>query len=142
MEGLALLTPARDSIFYRTIETMPEPITPTEYKGFQKAYDFFNAELFGGTLPHVLVTLQRHAKAKGYFSPDRFTGRIQAKQTAHELALNPDQFTGCTDEEILSTLAHEMAHVWQQTHGKPPMGSSLQGSCRLRVTCWLRLFTC
>jgi hypothetical protein len=38
----------------------------------------------------------------------------------HELALNPDTFTGRTDEEILSTLAHEMAHVWQQTHGKPP----------------------
>jgi hypothetical protein len=26
---------------------MPEPITPAEYRGFQKAYDFFNAELFG-----------------------------------------------------------------------------------------------
>jgi hypothetical protein len=24
---------------------------------------------------------------------------------------------------ILSTLAHEMAHVWQQTHGKPPRRS-------------------
>jgi hypothetical protein len=89
---------------------MPEPITPTEYRGFQKAYDFFNVELFGNSLPHVLVTLQRHAKAKGYFSPDRFTGRVKQKTTAHELALNPDQFTGCTDEEILSTLAHEMAH--------------------------------
>jgi predicted SprT family Zn-dependent metalloprotease len=99
---------------------MREPITPTEYRGFQKAYDFFNAELFDNSLPPVLVTLQRHAKAKGYFSPDRFTGRIEAKTTAHELALNPDQFTGCTDEEILSTLAHEMAHVWQQSHGKPP----------------------
>ena len=41
----------------------------------------------------------------------------------HELALNPDSFTGRTDELILSTLAHEMAHVWQQTHGKPPRKS-------------------
>jgi hypothetical protein len=79
---------------------MKEAITPAEYRAFQKAYDFFNAELFGSTLPHVLVTLQRHAKARGYFSPERFTGR--------------------TDEQILSTLAHEMAHVWQQSHGKPP----------------------
>jgi predicted SprT family Zn-dependent metalloprotease len=101
---------------------MPEPITPTEYRGFQKAYDFFNVELFGNSLPHVLVTLQRHAKAKGYFSPDRFTGRVKQKTTAHELALNPDQFTGCTDEEILSTLAHEMAHVWQQTSTGQPGG--------------------
>jgi hypothetical protein len=33
---------------------MREPITPTEYRAFQKAYDFFNAELFGGSLAHVL----------------------------------------------------------------------------------------
>jgi predicted SprT family Zn-dependent metalloprotease len=98
---------------------MKEPITPAEYRAFQKAYDFFNAELFGGALPHVLVTLQRHAKARGYFSPERFTGRTEAT-AAHELAMNPDSFTGRTDELILSTLAHEMAHVWQQTHGKPP----------------------
>ena len=43
--------------------------------------------------------------------------------TAHELAINPDSFTGRTDESILSTLAHEMAHVWQQTHGTPPRRS-------------------
>jgi predicted SprT family Zn-dependent metalloprotease len=96
----------------------PETITQAEYRAFQQAYDFFNAELFGGTLPHVLVTLQRHAKAKGYFSPERFTGRIE-ETAAHELALNPDSFTGRTDEAILSTLAHEMAHVWQQAHGTP-----------------------
>ena len=46
-----------------------EPITSVEYRAFQQAYDFFNAELFGGSLPHVLVTLQRHAKARGYFRP-------------------------------------------------------------------------
>ena len=37
--------------------------------------------------------------------------------------MNPDTFTGRSDEEILSTLAHEMAHVWQQTHGTPPRRS-------------------
>lgn len=96
-----------------------QTITQAQYNAFQKAYDFFNAELFAGSLPHVLVTLQRHAKARGYFSPERFTGRVE-QNAAHELAMNPDSFTGRIDEEILSTLAHEMAHVWQQTHGKPP----------------------
>ena len=76
----------------------------------------------GLSLPPVLVTLQRHAKARGYFSPERFTGRIE-DEAAHELAMNPDSFTGRTDEEILSTLAHEMAHVWQQAHGTPPRRS-------------------
>lgn len=103
----------------RTIKTKNEPITPAEYRAFQTAYDFFNAELFDGSLPQVLVTLQRHAGARGYFSPKRFMGRAK-DTTAHELALNPDTFGDRTDEEILSTLAHEMAHVWQETHGKPP----------------------
>ena len=94
-------------------------ITEREYQAFQNAYNFFNAELFGNSLPHVLVTLQRHARAKGYFAPERFAGRVE-KVTAHELALNPDVFTGRSDELILSTLVHEMAHVWQQTHGTPP----------------------
>jgi SprT-like family len=95
------------------------PITQAEYGAFQKAYDFFNAELFGWSLPHVLVTLQRHAKAYGYFSPERFAGRGGARTHAHELAMNPDHF-GRSDEEILATLAHEMAHVWQKAHGKMP----------------------
>jgi hypothetical protein len=102
--------------------TGQEAITPAEYRAFQEAYDFFNAELFAGSLPPVLVTLQRHAKARGYFSPDRFTGRTE-KAAAHELAMNPDTFTGRSDEEILSTLAHEMTHVWQQSHGTPPRRS-------------------
>ena len=42
---------------------MTETITQAQYRAFQQAYDFFNAELFAGSLPHVLVTLQRHAKA-------------------------------------------------------------------------------
>jgi predicted SprT family Zn-dependent metalloprotease len=99
-----------------------EAYTKTEYQGFQQAYDFFNRELFDKRLPQVLVTLQRHAKSRGYFSPERFNGRID-ESAVHELALNPDAFTGRTDEMILSTLAHEMAHVWQQTHGKPPRRS-------------------
>jgi hypothetical protein len=93
-------------------------ITLNEYQGFQRAYDFFNRELFADTLPQVLVTLQRHANTRGYFSPERFKGRVD-RQTVHELALNPDNFTGRTDEMILSTLVHEMAHVWQETYGEP-----------------------
>lgn len=77
------MTPDHTSIVsYDT--TMNDTITQAEYRAFQQAYDFFNAELFGGTLPAVLVTLQRHAKAYGYFSPERFIGRTQ-KEAAHEL---------------------------------------------------------
>jgi predicted SprT family Zn-dependent metalloprotease len=37
--------------------------------------------------------------------------------------MNPDSFTERTDEAIMSTLAHEMAHVWQQSHRTPPRRS-------------------
>jgi predicted SprT family Zn-dependent metalloprotease len=99
--------------------TAKQPITTVEYNGFQQAFDFFNAQLFAGSLPHVLVTLQRHAKARGYFAPERFHAR-GGKDRVHEIALNPDTFCDESDERILSTLAHEMAHLWQQAHGTPP----------------------
>ena len=100
-------------------DATPATITEREYRAFQAAYDFLNGELFAASLPHVLVTLQRHAKAKGYFAADRFEGRTNGAK-AHELAMNPDVFTGRSDELILSTLAHEMVHVWQQTYGRKP----------------------
>jgi len=90
-----------------------------EYQGFQAAYDHFNQALFAGTLPQVLVTLQRRGRSYGYMAPERFTGRQEAGMV-HELALNPDQFTDRSDREILSTLVHEQVHVWQYTAGTPP----------------------
>lgn len=96
-------------------------ITQTEYNAFQRAYDFFNAQLFNSNLPDVLITLQRHNKAHGFLAREKFVGRGK-EATAHELALNPDHF-GRTDEAILSTLVHEMVHVWQVTHGTPPRKS-------------------
>ncbi len=102
---------------------------PTQqYASFDQAYDFFNAELFGGTLPLVLITLQRKNKCDGYFAPQRFTTRtLEGKESTDELAMNPDNFTGRTDKEILSTLAHEMTHVKQQHMGKPGRGGYHNG---------------
>lgn len=37
----------------------------------------------------------------------------------HEIALNPDHFAGRSDEDILSTLVHEMVYAWQRAFGKP-----------------------
>jgi predicted SprT family Zn-dependent metalloprotease len=91
-------------------------ITPIEYGGLQTAYDHFNRELFSGSLPDVFITYQRRAHSGGYFAPNRFSGR-NIKFGRHELALNPDGFTGKSDEWILSVLVHEMAHVWQHHYG-------------------------
>src|SRR5262249_19243698 len=93
-------------------------ITPVEYTWLQKAYDHFNRELFDRSLSDVFITYQRKAHSPGYFSTDRFSGRV-GKFGKHELALNPDGFINHTDEQIVQTLVHEMVHVWQHAHGKP-----------------------
>jgi SprT-like family len=97
----------------------PIAITPIEYGGLQEAYDHFNAELFGGSLPDVFITYQRKAHSHGYFAPDRFSGRVDDESGRHELALNPDSFINQTDEQVCQTLNHEMVHVWQHVEGKP-----------------------
>jgi hypothetical protein len=49
-----------------------EAITQAEYRAFQQAYDFFNAELFAGSLPPVLVTLQRPRQGARIFRAGAF----------------------------------------------------------------------
>lgn len=97
-------------------------VTAVQYATLQNAYDHFDSALFAGCLPQVLITLQRHRRARGYFSAERFQDRSNCRARVHEVALNPDTFNGRTDEEILSTLVHEMVHVWQREHGQPGRG--------------------
>lgn len=84
---------------------------PTEkaYHELQAAYDFFNAQLFAGRLPDLLITLQRGKRTFGYFSPERFDGTSRVS----ELAMNPEYFSSRSLADTLSTLVHEMVHVWQ-----------------------------
>jgi predicted SprT family Zn-dependent metalloprotease len=104
---------------YETKVAAPVAITPIEYGGLQDAFDYLNSTLFDGTLPNVFITYQRRAHSGGYFSPARFANRLGDGQH-HEIALNPDGFLGRTDEFIVSILLHEMVHLWQHVHGKPP----------------------
>lgn len=76
----------------------------------QEAFDFFNARLFDNELPITLMTLQRGKRTFGYFSPNRFTNGDG--QQVSELAMNPDYFGARTLVDTLSTVVHEMAHVW------------------------------
>jgi predicted SprT family Zn-dependent metalloprotease len=94
--------------------------SPTRtYTSLDAAYDHFNRELFGGALPPCLITMQRHKGAYGYFSGERFASLDDAQEVTDEIALNPATFARRTPTAILSTLAHEMAHLWQHHHGKP-----------------------
>ncbi len=93
-----------------------------QYVTLAAAFDFFNRRLFDGQLPPALITLQRKAGSHGYYSAKRFEGRGDDTRETDEIALNPGTFTGRTDADILSTLAHEMAHHWQAHFGKPGRG--------------------
>jgi predicted RNA-binding Zn-ribbon protein involved in translation (DUF1610 family) len=95
-----------------------EPIAMAEYGGLQEAFDFLNARLFDGKLPDAMFNYTRKPHMLGHFSEDRYSGRVvQFKKP--EIALNPDSFIGRTDEQIVSTLAHEMKHLEQYRFGKP-----------------------
>src|SRR5687768_8942428 len=88
------------------------------YTGLTLAYKFFNKRLFAGELPPCLITMQRKNKTYGYFAGRRF-GTRDGKEITDEIALNPTHFRARSTEQGLSTLVHEMAHLWQHHHGTP-----------------------
>ncbi len=95
-----------------------QKITEQQYNVLQRAYDCFNARLFDSELPDALITLNRKRGARGYFWANRFVAR-GTETSLHEISLNPDCMTeDDTAERVLSTLVHEMTHLWQEEHGK------------------------
>jgi len=94
--------------------------TPETYSEWQMAYDFINKNLFKDELPACLITLQREKNSMGYFSQERFANRSGIK--TDEIALNPSFFAVTGMNDALSTLAHEMCHLWQYHFGKPGRG--------------------
>jgi hypothetical protein len=103
------------------IKTMKDTPTKEAYNELQAAYDWFNAQLFNGDLPPCLITLQRKTeRVRGYFSPRRFD-KASGEHT-DELAMNPMHFRRRSVQETLSTLVHEMVHVWQHHRGKSGRG--------------------
>jgi predicted SprT family Zn-dependent metalloprotease len=89
----------------------------------QEAFAAFNHQLFNDSLPDdCMITIQRKDKrTRGYFSPRRF-GQVVGDQVigaTDVIAMNSEHFKGRSIVEALSTLAHEMVHLWQHTHGKP-----------------------
>lgn len=89
--------------------------TTTTYAHLRHAYGFLNRVLFENSLPQCLITMQRKKRVMGYYSNGRFTS-FDGLTTTDEIALNPNHFV-LGDKETLSTLAHEMTHLWQHHHG-------------------------
>jgi len=98
---------------------MQKNITSTAYNRLEELYNFLNDTFFEGKLPSCLITLQRTARAEGFFKKDSFLDRQDPGVQVDEISLNPSVFRFRSDMEISSTLAHEMAHLWQYHFGKP-----------------------
>lgn len=100
--------------------TATQSPTRETYAELEKAYAFFNAELFENRLPHCMITLQRQHDTYGYFSANQFVSRDG--QSAHEIALNPAYFAIRPIPETLSVLVREMVSLDQVLHtrGKLP----------------------
>lgn len=103
------------SLLEQVVSYDTKPIA--DYTALQNAYDYYNQALFDNVLPDCLITLQRKRNTHGYFWSAIFSSRDTHTQL-DELALNPESMTR-SDSEILSTLVHEMCHVWQAHFGKP-----------------------
>jgi SprT-like family len=96
--------------------------TPTleAYGELQTAYDHYNRALFQDQLPPCLITLHREShRVLGYFSHKRFVRLSDGRTATDEIAMNPIHFAGRALTAVLSTLAHEMVHLWQAHLGKP-----------------------
>ncbi|MEI8042234.1 MAG: SprT-like domain-containing protein [Verrucomicrobiota bacterium] len=97
-----------------------------EYGSLADAFDYFNVWLFQGVLPAVLLTLNyRAGKVRGHYCKERFSLRIKPSPTATklpEISLNARAMGGRSDMEVLSTLVHEMVHLWQDAFGTPSRG--------------------
>jgi hypothetical protein len=89
--------------------------TRSQWDAYAQAFDYFNAALFGDELPRCILNFSRHARFGGFFAPlrwEREDGRT------HEISLNPDVLKQ-PPRDTMSTLVHEMVHLWQQEFGKP-----------------------
>jgi hypothetical protein len=95
--------------------------SPALYAGIHSAFDHFNKALFANTpLPEVIFTLQRKPRCHGYFKGSEFAAKQSndALPDLSEIALHPETLKR-EPMEVLSTLVHEMVHLWQWAYGQP-----------------------
>jgi predicted SprT family Zn-dependent metalloprotease len=89
--------------------------TINQSHSYQELFDYYNAQLFRGELPPCILNFSRHKNAYGFFAPERWQSGVRS---THEISLNPD-YLSQPPIETMSTLVHEMVHLWQHVYGKP-----------------------
>src|SRR5688500_11221889 len=90
--------------------------TREQFAAYERIFDHFNRGLFQGALVAPLLNFSRAANSYGFFAPNRWTG--PDGKPVHEISLNPDHLQRPA-QEVVSTIVHEMCHLWQHEHGTP-----------------------
>ncbi len=93
--------------------------SPTLYQisTLEQGFNLLNKNFFENKLPHVIINKQ-HNKSPGYFLPNRWKAK-KGSSEVHEINLTPSLMIG-NNKAIISTLLHEMIHLWQYCIGKAP----------------------
>ncbi|MBS1585517.1 MAG: SprT-like domain-containing protein [Bacteroidetes bacterium] len=92
-------------------------VTKEQFKALNDLYDYYNRKLFYNLLPGCLVSLVRSKGFHGAFAPEKWQRKVGDALLVHEIVLNAN--TMDREEKLWhSTLCHEMAHLYIQTHGK------------------------
>lgn len=85
------------------------------YDKFYRAYRIYNERLFGNGLGDIIITFVRKPLVKGYYSFSRFQYLDDSGKTVSEISINPEYFAKASDKMVLSTLVHEMCHMYHDT---------------------------
>lgn len=88
---------------------------------YLNAFKLLNEHFFNNSLSVPILSMVRKNGAKGYFKANSFLSK-KDEEVLSEIALNPEVFVR-DDKEILSTLLHEMCHLWQFQFGEPSGGN-------------------
>ena len=107
------------------VNALPD-LTPTHetYNSLQDAYSQINRDLFADQLPHCIIIMSKKLRrAAGYYGFQRYQGLDEDNRETvlDEIAINPHIMRRGADY-VLSTLAHEMCHLWQYHFGKQSRG--------------------
>lgn len=100
------------------MKTILDKPTLDGYSNIQEIYDILNHELFAGKLFDCVITLQYRKSSRGHFHASQWKINDEENYNVDEINLNP---VGYTDSKtLISTLLHEMCHLYQEHFGKSP----------------------
>lgn len=80
------------------------------YRNLNLFYFLYNNRFFDSELPCVIITLERKAKVKGFFIKNSYFDKDNNKLS--EICINPEYLDQSNIESVLSTLVHEMCHLY------------------------------